>query len=70
MKDFFCVPRRYNFQIPVLNETEMNGITKSAQLNLTIKKLLAIAMSPAGNNAENANVQTSEQSNADSITNI
>ena len=42
---FFNVSRRYNFSIPVLNELELNELTKSGRLNYIIKRLVCLIFS-------------------------
>ncbi len=47
--DFFTVPRRYNFPIPVIQKSELKRLTKSERLNHIIKRLVMESMN---NNSE------------------
>ena len=45
MPSFYQVPRRYDFQIPVYDESAVKGLNKAKHLNDIIKKLILMYLS-------------------------
>lgn len=45
MSSFYQVPRRYDFPIPVYNESSIKGLNKAKHLNDIIKKLILMYLS-------------------------